>query len=566
MADQKISDLTALTGANVADTDLLPIVDTSATETKKITFGEFKTALDTATGFVRITGDTMTGALDVQSTITADGLTVDVPSTQDIIFQRNGGGSGKLELDFASQFTNFNSVVDGFKFYHGGIQVLQMRSGDISFYEDTGTTAKFFWDASAESLGIGTSSPSQKLTLNSGYVQTGNGIGGAGGVRYPTSAASADCRTWRTRSDMAGYGDWGIEQSTTQNGETFVPQLLITASGNVGIGTSSPVYKIDGGFATQTWGWYLSSAYNAGFTYNTADRNLLIATKSADSSDHIKFATGVSATERMRIDSSGNVLVGKTSTLLSDTGHNFNQSGFSFHTRSGGAVAYFNRTTSDGNIAEFFKDGATVGSIGAAAGGININSQGGDFAIRRSGGDVLYVGATATYPAINNGTDLGVISYKWKNLWLAGGIIFGDAGGTGTPTSNTLDSYEEGTWTPSYISTGATWSTYFEQVGRYTKIGNLVSITGRIRSNATATGTLTNNVRITGLPFTSLNVINTQTSLAVGLQTFSTTISPMIDYNSIEIVMYKSNTADQFIASDTNTTKFFAFSGSYIVA
>jgi hypothetical protein len=63
MSDQKISELTALTGANVADTDLLPIVDTSATETKKITFGEFKSALDTATGFVRITGDTMTGNL-----------------------------------------------------------------------------------------------------------------------------------------------------------------------------------------------------------------------------------------------------------------------------------------------------------------------------------------------------------------------------------------------------------------------------------------------------------------------------------------------------------------------
>ena len=32
-------------------------------------------------------------------------------------------------------------------------------NGDISFYEDTGTTPKLFWDASAESLGIGTSSP-----------------------------------------------------------------------------------------------------------------------------------------------------------------------------------------------------------------------------------------------------------------------------------------------------------------------------------------------------------------------------------------------------------------------
>ena len=41
-------------------------------------------------------------------------------------------------------------------------------NGDISFYEDTGTTAKFFWDASAESLGIGTSgSPVEKLFVNS---------------------------------------------------------------------------------------------------------------------------------------------------------------------------------------------------------------------------------------------------------------------------------------------------------------------------------------------------------------------------------------------------------------
>jgi hypothetical protein len=31
-------------------------------------------------------------------------------------------------------------------------------TGDISFYEDTGTTPKFFWDASAESLGLGATS------------------------------------------------------------------------------------------------------------------------------------------------------------------------------------------------------------------------------------------------------------------------------------------------------------------------------------------------------------------------------------------------------------------------
>ena len=44
MANQKISELTALLGSNVADDDALAIVDTSTTQTKKINFSEFKLA------------------------------------------------------------------------------------------------------------------------------------------------------------------------------------------------------------------------------------------------------------------------------------------------------------------------------------------------------------------------------------------------------------------------------------------------------------------------------------------------------------------------------------------
>lgn len=40
MADLKISQLTALTAATAASTDVFPLVDTSATATKKITFSD----------------------------------------------------------------------------------------------------------------------------------------------------------------------------------------------------------------------------------------------------------------------------------------------------------------------------------------------------------------------------------------------------------------------------------------------------------------------------------------------------------------------------------------------
>jgi len=48
MANQKISELTALLGSNVADDDPLAIVDTSTTETKKINFSELSSALNTS--------------------------------------------------------------------------------------------------------------------------------------------------------------------------------------------------------------------------------------------------------------------------------------------------------------------------------------------------------------------------------------------------------------------------------------------------------------------------------------------------------------------------------------
>jgi len=76
------------------------------------------------------------------------------------------------------------------------------------------------------------------------------------------------------------------------------------------------------------------------------------------------------------------------------------------------------------------------------------------------------------------------------------GILFS----TDTAAANTLDDYEEGTWTPTFTS--GTW-TYGKQKGKYTKIGNMVHLTCLISWSArSGTGSL----EIT-LPFTTLGTV-----------------------------------------------------------
>jgi hypothetical protein len=77
--------------------------------------------------------------------------------------------------------------------------------------------------------------------------------------------------------------------------------------------------------------------------------------------------------------------------------------------------------------------------------------------------------------------------------------------GSDTAAANTIDDYEEGAFTPSYG--GALSSvTYTKQVGQYTKVGNLVTVTVVLHlSAATTSGS---DLTISGFPFTSMNDVN----------------------------------------------------------
>lgn len=81
-------------------------------------------------------------------------------------------------------------------------------------------------------------------------------------------------------------------------------------------------------------------------------------------------------------------------------------------------------------------------------------------------------------------------------LTLTGGQIGFPATQVPSVDANTLDDYEEGNWTPSVGGN----ATYTSQIGRYTKIGNLVTVRCLMYVNVLGTGSTS---VISGLPFTS---------------------------------------------------------------
>jgi len=215
--------------------------------------------------------------------------------------------------------------------------------------------------------------------------------------------------------------------------------------------------------------------------------------------DNIGLVTNGS--EAMRIDSSGNLLAGTTSspaTLIatsSTEGFAYGNGLYQVTSRSGGVTAYFNRLTSDGSLVEFRKDGTTVGSITATSGDLAIDGGSSHTGLRFVSS---YIQPRLNSSVSNGGIDLGGSAARFKDLWLGGGVYLG-----GTASTNKLDDYEEGTWTPTYGgSTSNPTVTHDTQEGRYTKVGNLVTIAFKIGTDVATGGS--GNLLVNGLPFTPL--------------------------------------------------------------
>ena len=100
-----------------------------------------------------------------------------------------------------------------------------------------------------------------------------------------------------------------------------------------------------------------------------------------------------------------------------------------------------------------------------------------------------------------NTYDLGTSGDRWNKVYTNGVLFNGD-----TSANNTLDDYEEGTFTPTVSVEGQSNATTDKNYGRYVKVGKMVTVWCYIQLNGTPSGRGVNNAwQHGGLPFTKVN-------------------------------------------------------------
>jgi hypothetical protein len=379
MADKKITQLTNITGANLVDADEFVVVDISADETKAITLGELKEAFDSGSGFVRITGDTMTGNLGF-----GDNDKAIFGAGSDLQIYHDGSHSYIKELGGG----NLSIMSDG-----AGILMEKTDGENIAFFDTVNSNVELFEGGTKR---LETTSTGIDVT---GTV-TADGLTVDGAVVFNEASADVDFR---------------VESNGNAN-------MLFVDGGNnaVGIGTSSPARVFHIQTADNIMGLFESTDADAWLAFKDNSSTSDNAVRVGATGDNLRFYAGSS--ERMRIDSSGNLLVGKTSSDATVSGCELTPAGRASFTATNDFPLQLRRYSSDGDIIQFRKNSTTVGSMGViSSNNLTINGT----ASNHTG---LQFGTSIIYPmrdsANADGTvDLGATSGRFDDIYATNGTI-----------------------------------------------------------------------------------------------------------------------------------------------
>jgi len=259
--------------------------------------------------------------IDVTGNVTADDLDVQQAGFTSVLVGSTNAGGSMLVLDGDSNgdgaggdYSYIYHNTDGqlellqnspagtnemlFKTAGNNLRMKIGSGGDISFYEDTGTTQAFFWDASTSRLGIDTTGPTTNLHVS--------GTTGTKALFENTGSTGSFIGLKDSSGSLVYLGDNNGTFEVQTAGSSYATKLAVTSAGNVGIGTDNPAFLIEAYGATNA-----STGWNAGGTVtgfaqaNTSNSDFRIGTTTSHA-----LGLYTQSIERIKVDSSGNVLVG----------------------------------------------------------------------------------------------------------------------------------------------------------------------------------------------------------------------------------------------------------------
>ena len=280
--------------------------------------------------------------------------------------------------------------------------------GDIKFDTDT-----LFIDSSANRVGIGTTTPDRSLHIAGNPAQI---------IIEDTGGGTDDKRA-------ALFTDSGVFEIASKNDDdsTRVNDIFCAdlETGNVGIGTNSPQFDLH---VHQTDSTNSLIQFTNTTTGSTSSDGLLVGIDSSEQAQVwfrensiLRFATN--DTERIRIDGSGNLMVGTTTTTLTGNSGLTVQGGLTTCSQNNGVPFLINRNSSEGSLFEFREDNTTRGKILVDADRMSYCSDNGS-----SGGGIKPT-STSIVPtnrsgaAIDNTLDVGAASARFDDVRATNGTI-----------------------------------------------------------------------------------------------------------------------------------------------